>query len=194
MNRLSSTVDVSVRIATAVLLLTSVYRPSSAAPAAASAPAADAMRLLQSPEVVPQAIAAASRTKRSGSVDELTSVDKRVGRMASWGRRDSPESAVDELDDNDRDKRIGRMASWGKKSVQGENPWMNEATNKAVRSKWSSGSMSVWGKRGTETADGEHNFPDEDKRNKWSGNSMAVWGKRDDEKRGWENKNMNLWG
>ena len=170
----SPAADATVRVGTALLLLAVVW--STLVDAESS-----------SPEVFRPFLARPRRSADAAAADDhhlLPAVDKRIGRMASWGRRD-------QLEGDDREKRIGRLATWGKKS---QSPaWLDEATNKAIRSKWSSGSMSVWGKR-TPPHDAELAEEEEEKRNKWNGNSMAVWGKRDEEKRGWENKNMALWG
>lgn len=74
-------------------------------------------------------------------------VDKRA-RMSAWGRR----SAADEGDElegpgpgdlgelgAEDEKRAGRMSAWGRKRLAGP--------AKIPRSKWSTGTMAVWGKR-----------------------------------------------
>ncbi len=149
-------------------------------------------------------------------------VDKRAPRLASWGKREQggvPETesqvqvapelgqGAPEIPDTgyvesaaDRDKRPARLASWGKKRVDGGTGLDRFSADKSTRSKWSSGSMSVWGKRsasGVDILDDEYYNDDREKRNsKWSGSNFAVWGKREeDEKRGWANKNnMAVWG
>ena len=91
----------------------------------------------------------------------LAAVDQpsRTRRNSEFGDREPAYGEVGEPVEGVPDKRIGRLASWGKR----DQSWLDRAANKAIRSKWSSSNMAVWGKR-------------DYKPGKWSGNTMAVWG------------------
>ena len=100
---------------------------------------------------VPAAAAVPPRTRRSSGYDERD--------LPAYAGEDGEPVAVVEPD-----KRIGDLARWGKKS---DTRWLDNAARKAIRSKWSTSNVSIWGKRMPTSAD---------KRGKWSGNNMPLWG------------------
>jgi len=76
----------------------------------------------------------------------VLSQPSRTRRSADYEDREPPAyGEVGEPMESALDKRIGRLASWGRK--RGDPAWTDRAAGKAIRSKWGNSNMAVWGKR-----------------------------------------------